>query len=88
MERARSSADPEYSAKVWAAIERLACTSRPFSADDIRAITGDAPEGRHNIVGAIVNAAQKQCLIRHVGYTRSARVVGHANRVSLWQGES
>lgn len=73
--------------RLIAAIEELARTGTTFSADHVRAYAGEPPEGvSPNLVGSIVNHAAKAGLIHFVGFTKSARVIGHSNTVRLWRG--
>lgn len=88
-ERAIEHAESDYRVALWKAIEDLASSNREFTADDIRAIAGPVPAGYHyNVIGAVVEAARRSCLIRCVGYARSRSVVGHGNRIAVWRGES
>ena len=69
------------------AIDELARTGTPFTADHIRNLAGDPPADiSTNLVGAVVNAAAKAGTIRAVGFTYSARVKGHKNVVRSWVG--
>lgn len=87
MSWAERHANPAYRARLIDAIEQLAATGQPFCADQVRAVAGDPPaDCSPNVAGAVINHAAKAGLIRFVGYTRSARVVGHGNLVRLWAG--
>ena len=80
-------ANTEYKERLTSAIKVLAARGGTFCSDDIRELAGDPPEGQSpNLVGAIVNHALRSGLIHTVGYTRSARVVGHANLVGRYIG--
>lgn len=77
----------EYRTAVENAIAWLAEDGQEFSSDTVRAMAGDPPRGvSTNLVGALFIAASKARVIRPVGWTTSARVVGHANAVRLWVG--
>lgn len=77
----------EYRERIKAAIAALAEDGDPFSSDDIRREAGDTPAGASpNLIGALVNGALKRGEIEFVGFTRSARVIGHGNRVGLYRG--
>lgn len=79
--------DTEYREALCTAIRTLASTGRNFCSDDLREFAGDAPVGcSPNIAGAVVAGAAREGLIELVGYTHSARVVGHGNLVRLWRG--
>jgi hypothetical protein len=76
-----------YRWKVENAIWELAQTGAYFCADQVRAMVGDPPrEISSNLTGALFHAAARSGLIRSVGYTHSARVVGHKNVVKSWVG--
>jgi len=80
-------ANTEYKERLSNSIKVLAASGETFCSDDIRLLAGDPPEGQSpNLVGALVNHALRSGLIHTVGYTRSARVVGHANTVLLFRG--
>ncbi len=77
----------EYRQALDLAIDRLAASGREFCSDDLRAIAGDPPPSTHfNVTGAVVAAAIRGGRLKVVGFTRSARVQGHANRVCLLRG--
>jgi len=79
--------DDTYRNKLWATIQALAAGGETFCADDARLMAGDPPAAcSTNLVGALFNHAAKAGLIRTVGFTRSARVVGHSNTVRMWRG--
>ncbi len=80
-------ADEAYSQRFFHAIEILAASGVGFTADAARDLAGDPPSTTSpNVAGAIFNAAAKAGLIEAVGYSRSGRVIGHANTVRLWRG--
>lgn len=87
MEQAERNADADWRWAMEQAIRQLAASGRHFSADDARRIAGDPPIGTHpNSAGAVFNRMARQGVIRMVGYTRSARVVGRGNTVREWVG--
>ena len=80
-------ANTEYKERLSNSIKVLAARGETFCSDDIRQIAGDPPPGQSpNLVGALVNHALRSGLIHTVGYTRSARVAGHANLVGRYEG--
>ena len=80
-------ANTEYKERLSNSIKVLAARGETFCSDDIRKIAGDPPPGQSpNLVGALVNHALRAGLIHTVGYTRSARVAGHANLVGRYEG--
>jgi len=77
----------EYRDRLWAAVQTLAARRVPFCSDDARAIAGDPPADCHpNVAGAIFNRAAAAGLIRTLGFTKSARVIGNGNWVRQWIG--
>lgn len=83
----RNPANTAYRAKLIGAIEQLAGSGGPFTSDDVRRVAGDPPvDCSPNVAGAVINHAARAGLIRMVGWTKSARVIGHGNDVRLWQG--
>jgi hypothetical protein len=77
----------DYRAKVEAAIQYLAQDGEEFTSDTVRLMVGDPPRGvSTNLVGALFNTAARAKVIRAVGWTHSARVIGHANTVRSWIG--
>lgn len=88
LERVTEAADRSYRRDLEEAIVQLADGGQPFCSDDIRALAGDPPAGcSPNIAGAAIMAALKQSQVQQVGFTRSARVIGHGNRVGLYVGK-
>ena len=80
-------ANVEYRERLTAAIKVLAARGEAFCSDDIRLAAGDPPAGcSPNLVGALVNHALRSGLIHTVGFTRSKRVIGHANLVGQYVG--
>ena len=67
-------------------ITLLARTGRPFTSDDVSAITGDSPTGSRGAMGARFSHAAKHGVIRRCGYTPSRRAAVHMHPVSLWVG--
>jgi hypothetical protein len=59
-----------------------------FVADDLVAVVGlpDSGPGKNNVVGAWISAQAKAGRIVWTGeYRKSARVVGHGNRIMEWR---
>lgn len=80
-------ADTDYRARLIASIKVLAASGATWCSDDLRRMAGDPPEGQsRNLVGALINHALRAGLIHTIGYTRSARVVGHGNLVGRYVG--
>lgn len=75
-------AEPDYAESVRAWVAALPVGQR-FISDDVRQALGD-PE-RPNVMGAAIGGCVRQRLIRRVGWSRSARVVGHGNPVVEWE---
>jgi hypothetical protein len=74
-----------------AAIEELARSGRPFTADDVIAIVGlpRPAEGsnRNNAVGAMISGAGRRRLIVKTGeYVTSRRPLSHARMIAVWVG--
>ena len=71
--------------KCDAAIAQLAAKGQPFTADDVRAVTGDPPN-HPNAMGARFLTAARSKLIERVGYKRPARASRHSCLTAVWQG--
>lgn len=74
-----------------AALERLAATRRPFSADDLIAEVGypdggHRPNSRNNQLGKLFQEASRQKLIATVGYAQSAQPHRKGGLIRVWQG--
>jgi hypothetical protein len=67
-------------------IAMLARTGKPFTSDDVSAITGDSPTGSQGAMGARFSYAAKRGVIRRCGYTPSRRAAVHMHPVSMWIG--
>jgi hypothetical protein len=79
--------DTEYRERLTDAIRVLAAGGGTWCSDDVRAMAGDPPPGTSpNLVGALINHALRSGLIHTVGWTRSARVIGHGNLVGRYVG--
>lgn len=70
---------------VMQAIEHLARTGRPFTADDLHALGIPLPP-HPNHIGALFSAARKSGLIEQVGYQPSAREGRNGSVVRQWKG--
>jgi hypothetical protein len=68
-----------------AAIDRLAATGKPFTADDIRDLGVPDPSSP-KAWGARMLSAAKSGRIRRVGYQPSRRPSVHAHPVAVWVG--
>ena len=74
------------------AVEALAATGRPFTAEDVRGrIAGDPHVVREigertNLLPAVFSAAAGAGTIRAIGYTRATRRSRHASVLRIWQG--
>jgi hypothetical protein len=67
------------------AIDTLAATGRPFTADDVRDLgVPDPPSPK--AWGARFLSASRQGRIVRVGYTPSRRASVHAHPIALWTG--
>jgi hypothetical protein len=59
----------------------------PFTAEDVRPLAGDPPEGTSpNAMGARFMAAARRGQIRKVGYRNGARPSLHAHPIAIWVG--
>lgn len=67
-------------------IAMLARTGRPFTADDVTAITGDSPTGSQGACGARFSHAARRGVIRRIGYVPSRRAAVHMHPVAQWIG--
>lgn len=77
----------DYKERLTAAIKVLAAGGARWCSDDVRALAGDPPPGfSPNLVGAVLQRELRAGSIRLVDWTRSARVVGHGNRVGVFRG--
>ncbi|HEV2036926.1 MAG TPA: hypothetical protein VGU71_22470 [Candidatus Dormibacteraeota bacterium] len=80
-------ADSLYRERLIASIKVLAASGATFCSDDIRQMVGDPPpRSSPNLVGALINHSLRSGLIHTIGWTRSARVVGHGNLVGRYVG--
>lgn len=85
MARADEAADPDWKARVDAAIEQLASAGERFTAEDIRRIAGDPPD-HPNAMGAHFNAAARRGLIEKVAYRKARRASLHSHPIAVWIG--
>lgn len=67
------------------AIDQLAATGQPFTADDVRALGIPDPESP-KAWGARFNTAARTGRIRRVGYVPSRRPSVHAHPIAQWVG--
>ena len=59
----------------------------PFTAEDVRLLAGDPPEGTSpNAMGARFMAAARRGQIRKVGYRNGVRPSLHAHPIAIWVG--
>lgn len=75
--------------RLWAetALAQLAATGRSFTADDLRAIVGDPPDGEHvNGIGGMFLRASRDGSIEFVGYKTSTRPEARGRPVRVWRG--
>lgn len=87
LEQALSTPHVLYKEQLQKALANFALDPEPFTSDHLRREVGDPPAGcSPNIAGAVVMAALKRNVIREVGWTRSKRVIGHANKIGLYVG--
>jgi hypothetical protein len=71
---------------VDAVIAMLARSGRPFTSDDVSAITGDSPTGSQGAMGSRFTTAARRGIIVRVGYVKSRRPSVHAHPVAQWRG--
>lgn len=69
-----------------AAIERLAATGDPFTADEVRAMVGP-PVGSASAMGPRFTAAAAAGIIRKIGYRQSSSPTRHAGILAVWRGK-
>lgn len=69
-------------------IDYLAATGKPFTADDVRALSWVDDPASPKAWGARFLAAARAGRIRRVGYQPSRRASVHAHPVAVWQGTS
>ena len=74
-------ADPDFRARIDAAIRSAAALGKPFSANDLRHVLHDVPGP---LVGARFNALAKAGVIRRVGYVASTKASTHGHPVAEW----
>lgn len=77
--------DPTWRAQVDQAINQLAATGEPFTADSVRALGVPEPSSPQQW-GARFQAAARAGVIRRIGYQPSQRASVHAHPVATWQG--
>jgi hypothetical protein len=83
-----SAAHPDDRAKVDAAIRQLAATGRPFSANEVRVLTGGV---RGGVVGAAFNSASqgRTAVIKATGDRVPSTDPGtHAHRINVYIGRA
>lgn len=78
-------ADPDFKARIDAAIRSAAALGEPFSANDLRHVLSDVPGP---LVGARFNALAKAGVIRRIGYVASTKTNTHGHPVAEWIGAS
>lgn len=83
--RADASADAWWKATADQAIDHLAATGQPFTADDVRDLGVPDPSSP-KAWGARFLSASRQGRIVRVGYQPSRRLSVHAHPVAVWQG--
>lgn len=87
---ATAKAVPTWTDRAHRAIDQLAATGRPFTADDITRLIGlprpDEGVNRNNAVGAVFRAAARRGVIVRVGFTQSGRTRSHGRVLAEWQG--
>lgn len=77
--------------RLWAETElaRLADSGEPFTADALRAVVGDPPDGEHvNGIGGLFLRASKAGRIEFVGYAVSQRPAARGRPIRVWRGAS
>jgi hypothetical protein len=83
--RADLAADPDWKATADAAIDQLAATGQPFTADDVRALGVPDPDSRKAWGARFLSASRAGRIIR-VGYVPSKRPSVHAHPIAQWRG--
>lgn len=75
--------------RLWAetVLEHLIDSGATFTADDLRAVVGDPPDGEHvNGVGGLFLRASKAGRIAFAGYKVSTRPAARGRPVRCWRG--
>ena len=83
--RADLNADDLWKEQADAAIDQLAATGEPFTADDVRDL-GVPDPASPKAWGARFLAASRQGRITRVGYVPSRRPSVHAHPIAQWRG--
>lgn len=75
--------------RLWAEheLDRLITSGSTFTADDLRAVVGDPPDGEHvNGIGGLFLRASKAGRIEFAGYAVSTRPAARGRPVRCWRG--
>lgn len=83
--RADLAADQLWKTLADAAINRLAATGEPFTADDVRALGVPDPSSPKAWGARFLTAARQGRIVR-VGYVPSRRPSVHAHPIAQWRG--
>lgn len=76
--------DRDWSEEARQTIEILAATGAPFTADDVREHAGEPSST--GALGAVMKAAQRDGVIKLIGYRRSRRLPRHGGVSAVWIG--
>ena len=77
--------------RLWAEAElqKLIDSRDIFTADDLRAVVGDPPDGQHrNGIGGLFRRAYRDGRLQHVGFRPSLRVEARGRVLRVWRGAS
>lgn len=84
---AENSLDTRWRLWAQAELDRLIASGEPFTADDLRAVVGDPPDGKHrNGIGGLFLRASKAGRIVMAGYQPSTRREARQRVLRVWRG--
>lgn len=84
---AENSLDTRWRLWAEAELDKLISSRREFTADDLRAVVGDPPDGRHVCgVGGLFLRASKAGRLLMVGYRPSTRPEARGRVLRVWRG--
>ncbi len=75
--------------RLWAEdeLDRLIASGRAFTADDLRAVCGDPPDGQHTSgIGGLFLRASKADRVELAGYRPSTRPEARGRVLRVWRG--
>lgn len=75
----------EWMAEALGAVRRLASSDQEFTVDDLHPLLTKEPH-HHNAIGALMATAQRNGIIRRVGWAKSARREARARVIPVYRG--